>query len=146
MIEYIEEILIRDLKVLRNEISSFENEENLWKTLPGITNPAGVLCSHICGNLNHFIGAILADSGYIRIRDKEFSETGIPKENLIDLIDQTEKMIVTSLKTISHDTLKLKYPVPFSGKEVKTGELLLILIAHLSYHLGQINYLRRLLN
>jgi uncharacterized damage-inducible protein DinB len=142
----LKEILIRDLNTLRNEISSFEKEENLWKILPGIKNPAGILCSHICGNLNHFIGAMLGNSGYIRNRDNEFTQTGISKDNLIGLIDQTVKMIHESFTVITNELLQQKYPAPFAGKEVNTGVLLLILITHLSYHLGQINYLRRILN
>lgn len=145
MINYIEEILIRDLKTLKNEILAFQIPENLWKTNGNVKNSAGVLSQHLCGNLKHFIGAVLGNTGYVRNRELEFSETGLPPQILINNIEETIQNLQDTFKKLNESALHEKYPLPFLGKEVKTGELLLILQSHLAYHLGQINYLRRLL-
>lgn len=68
------EIIVRDLQKLATEVSAFKYEENLWKTDIDIKNSAGNLSLHVCGNLQHFIGAVLGNSGYIRNRDAEFSQ------------------------------------------------------------------------
>ena len=63
----------RDLGKLKEEVDSYQNEANLWIVTNDVSNSAGNLCLHLVGNLNHFIGAVLGDSGYVRQRDLEFS-------------------------------------------------------------------------
>jgi len=145
MIKTIEEILIRDLNSLKNEISTFKTNDDLWEIKGEIKNSAGVLSQHLCGNLKHFIGTTIGNTGYIRNRDQEFSENGLSREQLIKNIEETVNVIQTSLPKLNPEDLKTPYPLPFLGKQVSHEELLLILLAHLSYHLGQINYLRRIL-
>src|SRR5687768_18142607 len=73
MIQSYREILLRDLDLLRFEIEAFASDKDLWRVLPGTVNPPGVLALHLCGNLQHFIGATLGASGYVRDRDAEFA-------------------------------------------------------------------------
>ena len=72
------EIFERDLNKVKQEISSYTDEKAIWKTIEGISNSAGNLALHICGNLRHFVGNTLGNSGYIRQRDLEFSSKDIP--------------------------------------------------------------------
>jgi len=71
-IEDMRHIILRDVAVLLDELEQIP-EELLWETLPGVQNSAGTLILHLCGNLRHFIGAVLASDGYKRDRDAEFS-------------------------------------------------------------------------
>lgn len=144
MIHTIEELFMRDLNSLKNELQSFQKDEFLWKIQGKITNPAGVLSQHLCGNLNHFIGAVLGNTGYLRNRDNEFSETNIPREKLIMNVEETIDTVKKTLSGMNDTNLEEKYPIPFAGKKLTKAELLFVLISHLSYHLGQINYLRRM--
>ena len=145
MLQGLQEILIRDLGKLYTEINLFTDEANLWKTTGHITNSAGNLCLHLCGNLNTYIGAILGKSGYVRDRQAEFSRRDVPKAELLKVVEQTKELVAHTLQQLQPADLEQNYPDPIFGYPMTTGFFLLHLTAHLSYHLGQINYLRRVL-
>jgi len=136
----------RDLNKLKFEIDSYQNEENLWLTEGAISNSSGNLCLHLVGNLNAFIGSELGNTGYIRDRDFEFSEKHIPKQDLIQKIEHTLSMIKTVLESLSAEDLKQEYPKIIFKEKMSSEYFLIHLTTHLSYHLGQINYHRRLLD
>lgn len=139
-------IFKRDLNKLKQEINLYNKESNLWVLDKSITNTAGNLCLHIVGNLNHFIGAILGNSGYVRERELEFSMQGFSKEELIYQIDAAIYMVEVILEKLSTKDLERKYPLEVFKKPMTTEYFLVHLTTHLSYHLGQINYHRRLLD
>ncbi|HEY9046646.1 MAG TPA: DUF1572 family protein [Ohtaekwangia sp.] len=139
-------IFHRDLSKLRQEIASYKQESNLWKVDKDIANPAGNLCLHLVGNLNTYIGATLGNTGYIRNRDLEFSAKGIAKEELLRKIDDTITMIGPVLDTLSEEQLKSEYPMLVLAEKTSTEFFLIHLATHLTYHLGQVNYHRRLLD
>jgi uncharacterized damage-inducible protein DinB len=134
----------RELERLKVEIALFSNEEDLWKIRDGISNTAGNLALHLVGNLNHFIGATLGDTGYVRERELEFSNKNVPAPVIIDDIDKTMGMVKNVLSNLSDEDLEKDYPLEKSFGKVSTAYLLIHLITHLNYHLGQINYYRRL--
>lgn len=144
------EILIilfkRDLDKLRTEIDTFKDEKKLWVISGDIKNSAGNLCLHLCGNLQHFIGAVLGNSGYVRNREAEFNTKNVPKIKLLEEIDQTTKIVNKTLSEFKKDKLYETYPINVFGYEMTTGFFMASLVAHLNYHLGQINYHRRLLD
>ncbi len=123
----------------------YEDESSLWITKEGISNSAGNLCLHLIGNLNHFIGALLGNTGYIREREKEFSLKYIPIKDLVSSIENTIITVKKSLTKLSAIDFEKNFPVEVFGKPLTTGFMLLHLATHLNYHLGQINYHRRLL-
>ncbi|MCC9074353.1 DinB family protein [Flavobacterium sp. F-65] len=136
----------RDLNKLKLEIQSYQNEAKIWTVDEQILNSAGNLCLHLIGNLNTYIGAALGSSGYIRHRELEFSLKNIPRTELITKIDETIIVIDTTLSNLSEDQLEHEFPIiVFEGKD-STGFILTHLTTHLAYHLGQINYHRRLLD
>jgi uncharacterized damage-inducible protein DinB len=145
MIETLKEILLREIGKLEEEIKSFPDEQFLWKTSGEIKNSAGNLCLHVCGNLQHFIGAELGNTGYVRNRDAEFASKNISKEKLIEEIRAAKKAVSATLEKLSEADLQKTYPQSFIPKEVTTAYFLVHLLAHFDYHLGQINYLRRIL-
>jgi hypothetical protein len=146
IIETLKALFARDLAKLRTEISMYSTEANLWKVDKMIANSAGNLCLHLVGNLNTYIGKELGGTGYVRDRDAEFALKNVPKSELLDKIDNTLRIVDLSLGKLSSSDLQKQYPV-LVLKEATTIEYFLIHLAtHLTYHLGQINYHRRLLD
>lgn len=134
----------KDLIRLKTEIESYSDEEKLWVKAEGINNSAGNLCLHILGNLNNYIGAILGKTGYERNRQAEFSEK-TSKEFLIKSLDETTEMVKKVISDLDAQQLDQIYPDNVFGYEMKTDFFLIHLVGHLNYHLGQINYHRRIL-
>ena len=146
MTESIKSLFTRDLNQLKKEIEAYQNEENIWKTDKNILNSAGNLALHLVGNINHFIGSVLGNSGYVRNRELEFSLKNIPRTELIEKIEKTIEIVHSSLDQLSEEDLKKDYPIEALGYLMTTEYFLIHLFGHLGYHLGQINYHRRLLN
>ena len=140
------QIFERDLEKLKTEITSYKDENKMWEVTGEISNSAGNLCLHICGNLQHFIGSVLGISGYKRDRDSEFSRKNIPVDEIIRKIDHTIFTVKKTLNELDVNKLDEIYPINVFGKEMTTGFFLAHLTTHLNYHLGQINYHRRLLD
>ena len=136
----------RDLTTLKEEIGLYKNEANLWSIDGAITNSAGNLCLHIIGNLNHFIGATLGETGYVRQRDLEFSQKNVARPVLIEQIDATSNMIENVLTKLTEIDLQEEYKHRVFKEPMTTEYFLSHLAMHLAYHLGQINYHRRLLD
>lgn len=139
------ELYDRDLNKLKAEISLYENEADLWKKPGGVPNSAGNLCLHLNGNLQHFFGAVLGGTGYVRNRDAEFSTTGVSREAMLADIDKTLAVVRETLSKLNEDDLAAIYPIEVFGKPMSTGWFLTHLCTHLTWHLGQINYHRRML-
>jgi uncharacterized damage-inducible protein DinB len=139
-------LFTRDLNKLKAEIETYQNEEALWKTDKSIANSAGNLCLHLVGNLNTYIGAQLGNSGYIRQRDLEFSLKDIPRSELIEQIEKTIGVVNSILVKLSAEDLEKEYPIEPLGYTMTTEYFLIHLYGHLNYHVGQINYHRRLLD
>ncbi|MBY0480539.1 MAG: DUF1572 domain-containing protein [Chitinophagaceae bacterium] len=146
IIETLKLIFQRDLTRLKTEIESYQNEDAIWHIEKNILNSAGNLCLHLIGNLNTFIGAEIGKTGYIRNRALEFSSKGVSKKELVQKIEETIKVVVTSLDNLTEEDLGKEYPILVFESKTSTEYLLLHLTTHLTYHMGQINYHRRLLD
>ena len=145
-IEVLKTIFNRDLNKLKVEIELYKNENNLWKIEKGITNSAGNLCLHLIGNLNSYIGSELGKTNYIRNRPLEFSLKNVPKAELLDKINETILVVNKTLDTVTTEILQQEYPILVFESKTTTEFFLVHLTTHLAYHLGQINYHRRLLD
>lgn len=144
--ESLKSLYTRDLNKLKEEIEAYQNETSMWKTDKNVANSGGNLCLHLVGNLNTFIGAELGKSGYIRNRELEFSLKNIPRAELIEKVEKTLDVVVSTLDKLSTEDLEKEYPLEALGYKMTTEYFLIHLFGHLSYHLGQINYHRRLLD
>ena len=144
--EILLEVYERDLIKLKSEIEEYADAADLWLLEGDIKNAAGNLTLHIVGNLKHFIGAVLADSGYVRDRDREFSDNDVPRADLVAAIDETRAIIKSSLEGLTDEDYSATYPIDVFGTPMTTGFFLIHLATHLNYHLGQINYHRRILS
>ena len=146
LVETLIKLFNRDLNKLKVEVASYKNEEHLWLVEKEINNCAGNLVLHIVGNLNHFIGAILGNTGYVRERENEFSLKNVPKTQLLKQIDDTLLVVEKTLNSITDKDLKNEFPIVVFKEKMTTAYFLVHLTTHLTYHLGQINYHRRLLD
>jgi uncharacterized damage-inducible protein DinB len=144
--QIIRSLLLRDLQKLQNEISSYQREASLWKTDKNISNSAGNLCLHLVGNLNTYIGAVLGNSGYLRDREAEFSRKNFSQTQLVEQIVHTRQIVDQTMREIDEAQLEKDYPLLVLPERTTTGYFLAHLTGHLNYHLGQINYHRRLLD
>ena len=146
MLDSLISLFERDLQKLEKEILAYQKEKNLWHIEKEISNSAGNLALHICGNLQHYIGAILGKSGYVRNRDLEFSIKNVEREKIIEKIKTTQKIVAQTLSNLNPDDLSNNYPQQVLGYEMTTEYFFIHLYGHFTYHLGQINYHRRLLD
>jgi uncharacterized damage-inducible protein DinB len=144
--ETLNTIFKRDLLKLQEELSLYNKEENLWRVEHNISNAAGNLCLHLIGNLNTYIGAVLGNTGYVRNRPEEFSLKNIPRALLLAELDRTIEVIDGVLPRLTETQLADEYPQQVFDYKMTTGYFLVHLASHLGYHLGQVNYHRRLLD
>jgi len=146
VIETLQKIFKRDLEKLKQEITSYRDESNLWKVDKSIANSSGNLCLHLVGNLNAYIGAEIGKTGYVRNRDLEFSLKNIPQGQLVKMIEDTIVVVEEGLSKLNENDLEREYPLLVFKEKTSTGYFLIHLAVHLGYHLGQVNYHRRLLD
>lgn len=135
-------IFARDLATLRSEVLSYPDDESPWVLPPGAPNSGGTLVLHLCGNLRHFIGAGLGGSGYVRDRESEFSTRGTSRAELAALVHVTTAEVGLSLEALDAARLDQSMTIGTTSCSVKRG--LLHLAVHLTYHLGQLDYHRRI--
>jgi uncharacterized damage-inducible protein DinB len=146
LIETLQSLFTRDLNRLRAEIELYKKEENIWKTEGSIANSAGNLCLHLMGNLNTYIGKEIGKTVYVRNREQEFSLKNVPRTELLNKIDDTIRVVNKSLDNLDASDLVAEYPVLVFDEKTSTEYFLVHLATHLTYHLGQVNYHRRLID
>lgn len=135
----------RDLKKLRQEIAAYTSEKALWIKLPGTINPGGNLCQHLIGNLRTYVCLTLGGHTYTRDRDAEFNRKVFVQKQLLSELDVLHDMVIDTLERLSEHQMRSEYPreVLDMFPEQRVDLVLSHLLAHLSWHLGQINYHRR---
>lgn len=145
--ESLKSLFTRDLNRLKTEIGQYKNEQNIWRIEKNIANSAGNLCLHLVGNLNTFVGKELGNTNYVRDRDLEFSLKNLPRTELLNKVQDTIDVINKTLDGLTEQEMAKDYPlvkIVEGGSSV--GFMLIHLSTHLAYHLGQINYHRRILD
>ncbi len=134
MKDWITTVIVRELKALHREIESYPSEDDLWEIPAGIANPGGNLALHLAGNLQYFLGNVLGKNGYVRNRDAEFGSRDVPRAELLREIDR-----------VSEADLAKPFPEKVGGVSSSTGAFLAHFATHLAYHLGQVDYHRRIM-
>ena len=136
-------VVLRELRALRRQVEAYPSDEALWAPLPGVSNPGGVLAHHLTGNLRHFVGVRLGGSGYVRDRPAEFSRRDLARAELVERIDAALGEVEAGFVAAGGMDPASQYPERVAGLGVQLDEFLLHLVAHLGYHLGQVDYHRR---
>ena len=145
MLESLNELFQRDLLKMEDEVRMYPSLRLLWETAPGTTNSGGTLALHVAGNLQHFIGAVLGSTGYVRNREAEFGRRDVPAGEILAELARTRRIVSEVLKRIDDRDLAGLYPIEVFGVPMSTEYFLIHLQGHLNYHLGQVNYHRRIL-
>ena len=143
LLQSVAAILDRDLRTLSREVEAYPDDRTLWQQVPGISNVAGTLVLHLAGNLQHYIGARLGRTGYVRDRAAEFARRDVPRSELLGQIEAARAAVKAALSGAVALDLDAEFPETIAGKRVATGDYLVHLTAHFTYHLGQIDYHRR---
>lgn len=137
-------VLARELGAVERTIAAYPDDESLWRELPGAPNSGGSLVLHMAGNLRHFVGAGLGGTNYERDREAEFAAGGHSRAELEELVEVTAREVDAALASASPDLFSQEHALPAGGWLVRNDELLLHLASHLAYHLGQLDYHRRI--
>lgn len=142
---YKEQFMI-NLNALKQELMQYENQQDIWKIIGNTKNTPANLALHICGNLKHNFGAEIGANGYVRNRDEEFARRGLTREEVIDEIDSTIEMIEPIIDKLTFADVTKPFPSDIHGEGQTIGSVITKIALHLGYHLGQINYHRRIIS
>jgi uncharacterized damage-inducible protein DinB len=119
-------------------------QEQFWHNPFLYGNSAGHLILHMTGNLNYYIGARVAESGYIRDRDREFTETEKPKkQEVMDAFDQTIAMVVATIKKQKPDDWMAAYSAEREPEAEERFMIFLRCAGHAYHHVGQLIFLSK---
>jgi uncharacterized damage-inducible protein DinB len=136
-------ILDRDLQALAREVAAYPDERALWQTPPGITNSGGTLAVHLAGNIRHYFGAKLGGTGYVRDRPAEFAARDLTRVTILAQIEEARAAVRAAAARTADERQEEDFPEVIAGVRVATGEFLIHLVSHFAYHLGQLDYHRR---
>ncbi|HET6681289.1 MAG TPA: DUF1572 family protein [Gemmatimonadaceae bacterium] len=143
LISIVHNLLRRDLAAVRRSVEAYPDAASLWEERAGLPNTGGTLALHLAGNLQHYIGAVLGHTGYVRDRDSEFSRRGVPRGELIAGLDAAARAIDVAFASLDGHAVTQAYPEQVAGRTIATDVFLVHLAVHLTYHLGQLDYHRR---
>jgi len=137
-------VISRELRALARELQAYPDDASVWRTFPGVVNSAGTLALHLAGNIQHYVGAKLGGTGYQRDRPAEFARRDVPRGDLLKEIERAIAAAETTLPQVSETALAADFPEAVGGRIIRTDEFLLHVATHLGWHLGQVDYHRRM--
>lgn len=120
------------------------SEEQFWTNPYGYGNSYGHLVLHLTGNLNYYIGAQIAQTGYIRERDREFTDPQPPtKAEALQRLDDAVRMVIRTLEEQTTEDWSKPYSAVGAADIGNRFNIVLRCASHLFHHLGQMIYLQR---
>lgn len=142
--QHLAELFARDLQRLDTAVAAYATDEALWAIAGSVTNSGGTLCLHLCGNLRHFVGHVLGGLTYTRDREHEFGARALTRSELLAEVERTQHDVAYALARMTPDMFVAPFPLRVLDKDWNTDAFLLHLYGHLNYHLGQLDYHRRM--
>ncbi len=136
-------LFVRELAGFERELGLFPDDESAWKTAPGLPNSAGNLALHVAGNLQHYVGAVLGGTGYVRNRELEFGRRSGPRGDVLAELRAASQVVDTVLRALPSERFEADYPELLNDLRLRTDRFLMHLSAHAAFHLGQAGYVRR---
>jgi len=137
--------VIKELELLRDavkELAAPLSEEQFWRKPLEPGNSVGHLVLHLTGNLNHFVGAQLGKTGYVRDREREFTNASPPaKAAALGGLDEAVATFRRVVEGLTAEQLAAPHP------EARLGQVLpglFHLVSHFALHRGQMSYIVRL--
>jgi hypothetical protein len=143
LISVVQAMLLRELSAVQRSVQAYPDDATLWALPQGLPNAGGTIALHLAGNLQHFVGAVLGGTGYTRDRAAEFARRDVPRAELLSELANTVNAVRGTLPALREESLAQPYPEKVGGHELPTGVVLMHLATHLAYHLGQLDYHRR---
>ena len=137
-------VMVRELRAVANEVRAYPSDEALWRMVPGVANSGGTLALHLAGNLQHFVGKVLGGSAYVRDREDEFGRRGTSRAAVVQEIDAAIAAVEAALAPTNAVQWSAEYPLEVGGRRLTSARFALHLSVHLAYHLGQMDYHRRI--
>jgi uncharacterized damage-inducible protein DinB len=144
LIDELNSFFLRDIAALERELELYPDDSSVWQNVVGLPNSAGNLVLHLAGSLQHFFGAILGNTGYVRNRDAEFSKRDIPRNELRTELAAARQGVIAGFEQLTDQRLEQSFPARITDAELSTRLTILQFITHLAYHLGQLDYHRRM--
>lgn len=146
MLNDLQTLFVRDLTAVIRELEAYPDEPSLWRVQGDIINPAGNLALHLIGNLSQFVGDDLGGVPYTRDRPAEFSRRDVPRAELTRGLSRVSSLVSDTLGQLTEEQLAQVHPrlPPAFPVGMTSSAFLLHLYGHLNWHLGQINYHRRI--
>jgi hypothetical protein len=141
LLAHVAAILDRDLRTLAREVQAYADERDLWRLPPGLPNSGGTLALHLAGNIQHYFGARLGGTGYVRDRPAEFALRGVPRADLLARIEAAREAVRAA--AAAPVDLSADFPEVISDAHIETEDYLVHLCTHFAFHLGQLDYHRR---
>ena len=143
LLEDLKALYLREIATLERELDLYPDDSSVWTEQPGLPNPAGSLFLHLAGSLQHFFGATLGGTGYVRDREAEFARRDVPRADLRTELSRARQGVIAGFDHLTGESLDRAFPAQFADAPFPTGLTLLQFLSHLAYHLGQIDYHRR---
>jgi Protein of unknown function (DUF1572) len=144
LLDELRTFLLRDIAGIERELELYPNDSSVWKNVAGLPNPAGNLILHLSGSLQYFFGATLGNTGYVRNRDAEFTKRDVPRSELRKELAAARQGVLAAFEHLTEQRLEQPFPVRISDAELSTRLTMLQLVTHVAYHLGQLDYHRRM--
>lgn len=119
------------------------SEDQLWSKGCSIPNSIGTLARHLTGNLNHYFGAGILKNGYVRERDREFTETGLPKTQVLSDLHEAVNVAQEAAEAIDEAQIDQPYRSPCGEEYESLAYHVIRLATHLALHVGQADYATR---
>ena len=139
-------LIHRDLEAMQREVEGYPDDASLWKVVPGIENSGGSLALHVAGNLRHFVGAVVGETGYVRDRDAEFTTRNLTRSEVSRILDDAVRDVTSTFRAMDASIMNQTYPIKLgAGMALRNDVMLVHLAPHASYHLGQMDYHRRMI-
>ena len=135
----------RDFARRVHALSEKLSEEQFWTKPYPYGNSFGHLTLHVIGNLNYYIGTKIADTGYVRDREREFTEAAPPsKEEVLRRLDEALDLVAATLETQTAETWSKEYEAEGAADVVKDRfGIFLRCATHFHHHVGQMIYLEK---
>ncbi len=143
LLDELKTVLLRDIAGVERELGLYHDDASVWKNLPGLPNSAGNLILHLAGNLQHFFGTALGNTGYVRNRDAEFTRRDVSRSELSKELENARQAVLAAFANLTEEKLEQPHPVKITDTAFSNRLAILQLVTHLAYHLGQIDYHRR---
>jgi uncharacterized damage-inducible protein DinB len=120
------------------------SSEQFWRNPYPYGNSVGHLVLHLTGNLSYYIGARIAETGYVRNRDREFTETQRqPKEQVLGEFDRIIALVVATIRKQSPEDWSADYTAEREPEAKDRLTAFLRCAGHAYHHVGQIIYLSK---